>query len=410
MAIELKRFFNTVIKTTSAHNLTTGAVVRITRTDNNLNGNNYYVKVLSSTSFSLYYDSSLTKIVGTNSLNITSSATIIPLFVTSLTYTYGFPGSGGGGSSTSTTTFAFSTSITTNIQNFNLSSALVAAGWNQTSAVVATISIDAGIYIWSDSTSLAALTVTSLPASSTVSILNNGYIMGKGGWGGDAPVANGGVGVSGVAGGTGGPAMSLGYNISLTNNSYIAGGGGGGGSGTAGGGGGAGGGASANRISTGIGTVVAGGAPGAVGNVGTSFGAAGGGGNPFNQMTGAGASGGRIIPGTGGAGGIGTFSAVAAQGKADGAGGGGGGFLYVNALGADESFNGGAGGSANSAGSNQVTVRGSGSGGGGGGGWGAAGGNNRTGSNVGGSGGKAINLNGYSVTYIVTGTLYGAVS
>jgi hypothetical protein len=89
MAIELKRFFNTVIKTASAHNLTTGTVVRITRTDNNLNGNNYYVKVLSSTSFSLYYDSSLTKIVGTDSLNITSSATIIPLFVTSLTYTYG---------------------------------------------------------------------------------------------------------------------------------------------------------------------------------------------------------------------------------------------------------------------------------------------------------------------------------
>jgi len=132
MAIELKRFFNTVIKTASAHNLTTGTVVRITRTDNNLNGNNYYVKVLTPTSFSLYYDSSLTKIVGTDSLNITSSATIIPLFVTSLTYTYGFPGSGGGGgggggggSSTSTTTFAFSTSITTNIQNFNLSSALV---------------------------------------------------------------------------------------------------------------------------------------------------------------------------------------------------------------------------------------------------------------------------------------------
>ena len=272
-----------------------------------------------------------------------------------------------------------------------------------------TVYVSSGVYVYSTSTSSPALTLaTGFVAGDTVTLVNNGYIMGKGGWGGDVPVAN--TASAGVVGGAAGPALSLGYGITLSNNSYIAGGGGGGGSGTAGGGGGAGGGESANIISTGKGTVVAGGAPGAVGNVGTSFGAAGGGGNPFNQMTGAGASGGRIIPGTGGAGGIGTFSAVAAQGKADGAGGGGGGFLYVNALGADESFNGGAGGSASSAGSNQVTIRGSGSGGGGGGGWGAAGGNNRTGSNAGGAGGKAINLNGFTITYVVTGTLYGAVS
>jgi hypothetical protein len=270
-----------------------------------------------------------------------------------------------------------------------------------------TVYVSSGVYVYSTSTSSPALTLaTGFVAGDTVSLINNGYIMGKGGYGGDVPVAN--TAGAGVAGGIGGPALSLGYGITLTNNSYIAGGGGGGGSGTAGGGGGAGGGESANRISTGKGTVVAGGAPGAVGNVGTSYGAAGGGGNPFFNMTGAGASGGRILPGTGGAGSIGTFSALAVQGGAGGAGGGGGGFLYTNSLGADESHNGGAGGSASSAGSAQVTVRGSGSGGGGGGGWGAAGGAGR--SNAGGAGGKAIALNGYAITYNVTGTLYGAVS
>jgi hypothetical protein len=50
----------------------------------------------------------------------------------------------------------------------------------------------------------------------------------------------------------------------------------------------------------------------------------------------------------------------------------------------------------------------------GGGGWGASGGSVAGTQFIagvpGGAGGKAINLNGYSVTYITTGTLYGAVS
>jgi enoyl-CoA hydratase/carnithine racemase len=47
----------------------------------------------------------------------------------------------------------------------------------------------------------------------------------------------------------------------------------------------------------------------------------------------------------------------------------------------------------------------------GGGGWGASGGNvNYSGTVSGGTGGKAINLNGYSVTYITAGDVWGAVS
>jgi hypothetical protein len=395
MAIEIKRFFNTVIRTATANNLSTGAVVRITRTDNNLNGNNYYVKVLSSTSFSLYYDSSLTKIVGTDSLNITSSATIIPLFVTSLTYSFST-----GGGETSTTTFAFSTSITTNIQNFNLNTALVAAGWNGTSVVAATIAIDAGIYIWSDSTSLAALTVTSLPASSTVSILNNGFIIGKGGGSGDGSQP-------GAAGINGGPAISLGTNVTLTNNSYIAGGGGGGGGY---GGGGAGGGNGGNGPSVAGGT---GGAPGSSGGNGTIG---------FGENTCGGGGGGRILPGSGGAGatgiGTGVVGSVASQGGGAGGGGGGGTFLIGPSTLANLSSGGGGGwGAAGGTGSRKIwgpnyliPTYGSG---------GSAnnGGNNGTQIGAatpiilpGGTGGRAISLNGFTVTYITTGTLYGAVS
>ena len=332
-------------------------------------------------------------------------------------------GGGGGGGSSSGGVFTFSAQILTSTQNYDIRAAAVTSGWDQVLPLNATVVVANGVYVWSDTTSTAALvTGSTFPVGSTISIVNNGFIMGKGGWGGDVPFANTAV-FGGGAGGVGGPAMSLGYNISLTNNSYIAGGGGGGGSregtgfsGGGGGGGGAGGGASANRIATGIGTVVAGGAIGAVGNQGTQYqrvviAPAPGGVGGFRTYFftwGAGASGGRILPGTGGAGGDGTYG-VAATGGAGGAGGGGGGYYSTESIDPYDA-SGGAGGSANNAGSNQVTAVGFGGGaGGGGGGWGAAGGNS-TGANVGGAGGKAINLNGYSITYIVTGTLYGAVS
>ena len=232
--------------------------------------------------------------------------------------------------------------------------------------------VSSNVYVYSTSTANPALTITGATAGDTVSIINNGFIIGMGG-----------DGASISAGSAGGPAINLGYNISLTNNSYIAGGGGGGGRRFSGGGGGAGGGAGGSGdVAGGTGGSV-GSAGGAGGGPGGFGGGAGGGGGGFippfafgpnsPPIRGSGGGGGRILPGTGGA----------------GVSGGG-----IEA--------GGGGGSANNAGSGASAS-------GGGGGWGAAGGTATSGG-AGGAGGRAISLNGYTVTYVATGTIYGAVS
>ena len=101
-----------------------------------------------------------------------------------------------------------------------------------------TLEIPVDVWIWSNNTGVAALIVDTPNAT----VINNGYIIGKGG--------NGGFSGAGQAGG---PAISVttsGVSITNASGAYIAGGGGGGGSGKegsdsdrAGGGGGAGGGA-----------------------------------------------------------------------------------------------------------------------------------------------------------------------
>lgn len=247
-----------------------------------------------------------------------------------------------------------------------------------------TITVNNGVYLYSTDVSSPALAISGATAGDTVTLINNGFIIGMGG----NPSIGGKSGTQ-----AGGPAMSLGYNISLTNNSYIAGGGG------SGGGQGFGGGVVSNNYGGGGG---AGGGPGS----GPSGGAGGGpgqsGGNGGSSNYGGwtaygGGGGGRILPGVGG----GSRSGGGGAGGGAGGGPGGGGT--------------GTGGSANNPG-------GSGSGGstpsgygtsGGGGGWGAAGGNytnSGSGTYFGGAGGKAINLNGFTITYVVTGTVYGAVS
>jgi hypothetical protein len=268
-----------------------------------------------------------------------------------------------------------------------------------------TITVNSGIYVWSNNTSNPGLIVNGgLSSGDTLKLVNNGYIIGKGGAGSRQGY------YAAAPGFSGGNALKLLTNITIDNYSYIAGGGGGGGGGTypyidsftsGGGGGGAGGGnggqgggpdgypASRNNYLYFAGT------GGSIGNSGTN-----GGQNPSggNQTAGGGGGGGRILPGIGGGGG---YAGVGGQGGGAG-GGGGGASTYGNG------FNGGAGGSSNNAGGvpslNFVP-------GGGGGGWGASGGRGASGySNPGGSGGKAIDLNGYSVTYINQGTVWGAVS
>lgn len=234
-----------------------------------------------------------------------------------------------------------------------------------------TLVIPSGFWVWSDSTSTAALTI-----DISCTIKNNGKIIGKGGngrWG------RGGAGLAG------GPAIKINSGVSgvtIINNSgaYIAGGGGGGGgfeSGGlyAGGGGGAGGGqGSKGRSSASDSWNTAGGVLNAVGasggySVGGGAGGEGGQRHAVYNSTQQGAGGGRILPGVGGSGG-GT---------------------------------GGDGGSAGNAGSYHAYT-----GGGGGGGWGANGGTGYYNSTVaGGAGGKAIDDSGVSYTLTQNGTVYG---
>lgn len=204
--------------------------------------------------------------------------------------------------------------------NVNLRDAAVAAGWNQSSRVVATIA--APTTISSSSTGTPALTVNgSFPGG--VELINNGVIVGRGGNGG-----NGGSSttLTGAAGAGGGTALSVSSAISITNNGTVAGGGGGGGGGGAGfasrgnngGGGGGGGGRGVSSGGAGGGGVPAPGTPGGAGTL-----AAAGTGGPGGNAAGQG------IGGTGGPGGgygsTGTAGNIAVAGNVARYGGGGAG-------------------------------------------------------------------------------------
>ena len=239
-----------------------------------------------------------------------------------------------------------------------------------------TITINSGVYLYSDSTTGAGLTLSGGSAGDTVTIVNNGFILGQGGRGGDK-----GTNASITGGGT---ALSLSYPVTFNNTSpvaYVAGGGGGGAGGAppngAGGGGGAGGGA--------------GGGPG--GGAGGGVGAAGAAGAAATE--GPGGGGGRILPGVGGAAG----TSATEPGKGGGSGGGGGGVDRPPASGA-------AGGSGSAVGGNAPAANT----GAGGGGWGAKGGN--AGPRIGQSGGRAVLLNGNTITWVSGNTtrVYGVIS
>ena len=91
-----------------------------------------------------------------------------------------------------------------------------------------TVTVNSGIYVYGSSTGTPGLTISGGAAGDTVTLVNNGYILGRGGAGG-----NGGPGspANGDAGSAGGTALSVSRAVSITNNGTIAGGGGGGGGG-----------------------------------------------------------------------------------------------------------------------------------------------------------------------------------
>lgn len=137
---------------------------------------------------------------------------------------------------------------TANTFNYNVATAL----GNPTSPVNTTVTIEPWVIVGSTNPSTPALTTGSLPAGSTVTIVNKGKIEGAGGAGGRGGIDNGCSGGSATAGGQGGIALLLTVATTLDNTAgIIYGGGGGGGAGgsvsdgSQGGGGGGGGGINA---------------------------------------------------------------------------------------------------------------------------------------------------------------------
>ena len=317
--------------------------------------------------------------------------------------------------------FLFVDTITANTADYDVRTEAEAFGWDGQTPLDATITILAGIYVYSTTTSEPAFKYAGLPDNTIVKLINNGSIIGKGG--------NGGTGLSN--GQNGGPAIvlnSLPLYLTNTASGFIAGGGGGGGGGNdpfaglvpttanAGGGGGAGGGnggagmtfpLNGGQPSNSAGG--AGGLPGQVGSTGSGASAAGGGG-------------GRVTPGTAGAGAqavAGALSGTAVPGTGGGAGGGGGAFAFDGTL-QPAAGRAGSGGAANANGGDatQATRFGPNFDGaaaaGGGGGWGAAGGRGMrpisTFITTGGLGGSAIDTQGFDVYFSSNaGTIYGAV-
>jgi hypothetical protein len=269
--------------------------------------------------------------------------------------------------------------LTTNTQEYLLNAA--AQGGYVAGKSDLTLTINSGVYVWSDNTATAGLTCSGFAAGDTLKIINKGYIIGKGGAGGNPT----------TAGSPGGPGLDLLYPASIDNSAgYIAGGGGGGGGGggpSPGGGGGAGGG------SGGGGSGGAGVSGGSCGNAGSNGSAS----NPFG-----GGAGGRILPGVGG-------NPVGIQNPGQGGGSGGSGAAQGKGSGGTS----GAGGSGSSPGGNADTTNCNAAGGGAG--WGATGGwGGQTISPqlyAGGLGGNAIRLNGRSVTWLGNqGNVYGVVT
>lgn len=129
--------------------------------------------------------------------------------------------------------FVFNATISSNTTNYNVASAASAAGWNGTSKLVATITINSGVVVSGSSTGTPAFQTGSMPvgAGSQITLVNDGVIVGRGGSGG-VHLYSGGVLYSYNATG-GGAALSVNANCTatVTNNGTIAGGGGGGGGG-----------------------------------------------------------------------------------------------------------------------------------------------------------------------------------
>lgn len=118
-------------------------------------------------------------------------------------------------------------SISSNTSNYVLNTAKVTGYAAGTTDV--TLTINSGVIVSSSSTGSYAFTVdTSWTTGDTVTVVNNGVILGRGGNGGSGAQS---VGIPATSGTSGGPALLVQRATSINNANRISGGGGGGGGG-----------------------------------------------------------------------------------------------------------------------------------------------------------------------------------
>lgn len=205
--------------------------------------------------------------------------------------------------------FSFLATISSDTTNYNLKTAAITGGWDQVKPLIATVTINSGVYVYSTSTGTYAFdTGSTFPIGSVLNLINNGTILGKGGAGG-----SGGSGNNGSPGGSGGPALRVQYALTITNNNRIAGGGGGGGGGRGG----------SNPDKSGPNIYDGGGGGGGIGNGAGGPGGGGTAGSGTLTSAGAGGAGQPGSPGTPGGSGGGYGSAGGgATGSSGGAAGG----------------------------------------------------------------------------------------
>jgi len=219
---------------------------------------------------------------------------------------------------TSPAAFTFNPVISSNVANYNVKAAAIAAGWDQIVPLNAVITVNSNVVVSSSATTLYAFdTGVGFPASSMLKLVNNGLIVGRGGDGGEGGGGTGYNNFHGYPGKNGGGAIHAQAQLTVINNGTIAGGGGGGGGGStaedwsyggSGGGGGAGGSSGGVRgraaFSYGIAgqpgslTVPGNGGGGTIpGGKGGGYGAAGLQGNSADESGGAGGAGGPCVVG-----------------------------------------------------------------------------------------------------------------
>jgi uncharacterized Zn-binding protein involved in type VI secretion len=114
-----------------------------------------------------------------------------------------------GGYGDPVTVYTFTQTISVSTNNYNLRADAVASGWNQVTPLIANITIGSGVVIGSAGVGTAAFQTGSIfPSGSKLTVVNNGFILGRGGIGGGGSRTTGfaGSGGGGGAGSVNGPA------------------------------------------------------------------------------------------------------------------------------------------------------------------------------------------------------------